>query len=92
MTVLGTVTVLEVLEGPLFQQLPPAFFLLAKKSGRDESWVVYFWRETLPLATSLTFSPEGKTLPPTFSITACVNFKLKVVLNSISAFAFPRGR
>jgi hypothetical protein len=42
MAVLGTVTVLEVLEGPLFQQLPPAFFLLAKKSGRDESWVVYF--------------------------------------------------
>jgi hypothetical protein len=39
-----------------------AFFLLAKKSVRDESWLVYFWRETLPLATSLTFSPEGKML------------------------------
>jgi hypothetical protein len=48
----------------LFPDSSPAFFLLAKKSGRDESWLVYFWRETLPLATSLTFSPEGKTLMP----------------------------
>jgi hypothetical protein len=39
-----------------------AFFLLVKKSRYAESWLVYFWREKLPLATEGSFSPEGKTL------------------------------
>jgi hypothetical protein len=40
------------------------FFLLAKTSRRDESWLVYFWRETQALATEEAGSPEKKTLYP----------------------------
>jgi hypothetical protein len=46
----------------LFFHRVSAFFLLAKKSRYAESWLVYFWRERLPLATEGSFSPEGKTL------------------------------
>jgi hypothetical protein len=46
----------------LSSHIHSVFFLLAKTSGRDESWLVYFWGKTLPLATEGVGLPEKKTL------------------------------
>jgi hypothetical protein len=51
-----------MVENPKRRMWSSAFFLLAKKSRYAENWLVYFWRERLPLATEGSFSPEGKTL------------------------------
>ena len=37
-------------------------FFMATKWGRDERWLVYFWRESLPLAWKGAVLPEKRTL------------------------------
>jgi hypothetical protein len=44
---------------------PTMFFFLAKKWGRDQRWLVHFWREPLPLARKGTVSPEKITTDDT---------------------------